>query len=508
MKKIIFLVLGILSFSGYSQSNTEVYLVDISSVDGKSALTNLRNISNNEGYDNQPSFYDDNTVLFSSTRNGQTDIAKYSIETSETTWVSNTTIGSEYSPLRIPESNAVSAVRLDTTGLQRLYEYNTSDGSSSMVLEGAKIGYHTWFTSKILVATILVENRMDLISSKLNDTETYTTIQKNVGRALHRIPNSKLVSFISKKDGKNILNSVDPISGEVKLISLLPSKTQDMCWLADGGFLVPEGSNIYKLNPLKNNEQPTIINLSNFKEIHNISRMSVSPDGKHLAFVSEEPPSKIVQKQVDSFNAGDLDAFVHCYSENVLVSNYPKDTLYVGHTKMRNNYKGLSPNTKTYNVEVLKRITIGNKVIDHEKVMRNGEFQQFQVAIYEVDNGLISSMTFIFDDKSASNPKPIVIEQLVGYNARDIDSFLSTYTDDVQLFNFPADPRSQGLEAMRKGYAGFFDSTTDLNCEIKTRIIIGNKVIDEEYITANGNNFSAVAIYEVENDKISKVTFL
>jgi len=125
-----------------------------------------------------------------------------------------------------------------------------------------------------------------------------------------------------------------------------------------------------------------------------------------------------------------------------------------------------------------------------------------------VNNGAISSMNFIFDDKSAPNPEPIVKEQLVGYNARDIDSFLSTYTDDVQLFNFPADPRSQGLEAMRKGYASFFDSTTDLNCEIKTRIIIGNKVIDEEYITANGNNFSAVVIYEVENGKISKVTFL
>ena len=35
-----------------------------------------------------------------------------------------------------------------------------------------------------------------------------------------------------------------------------------------------------------------------------------------------------------------------------------------------------------------------------------------------------------------------------------------------------------------------------------------NKVIDEEYITANGQNFSAVAIYEVENGTIAKVTFV
>ncbi len=507
MNKLLLLFLLLFTLVIRAQSSTEVFIADITTTNGKTELSNLKNISNNEGYDNQPSFYDDNTVIFASTRNGQTDIAKYSIENGETTWISNTIMGSEYSPLRIPESNAVSAVRLDTTGLQRLYKYNTTDGSSSVVLEGAKIGYHTWFTSNMLVATILVENRMDLISRNLNANGNYTTIQKNVGRALQNIPNSKLVSFISKKDGKNILNSVDPISGEVKLISPLPSKTQDMCWLADGGFLVPEGSNIYKLNPLKNNEQPAVINLSNFKEIHNISRMSISPNGKQIAIVSEEPPSKIVQKQVDSYNAGDLDAFVNCYAENVVVRNFPKDTLYVGHEKMRKNYSGLSPNKKVYEVEVVDRIVIGNKVIDREKVTGNGK-EHMQVAIYEVNNGAISSMNFIFDDTSVENPEPIVVEQLVGYNARDIDKFLDTYTEDVQLFNFPAAPRSKGREEMRKGYAGFFASTTDLNCEIKTRIVIGNKVIDEEYITANGNNFSAVAIYEVENGKISKVTFL
>jgi hypothetical protein len=446
-------------------------------------------------------------VIFASTRNGQTDIAKYDIATGETSWVSNTSIGSEYSPLRIPERNAISAVRLDTTGLQRLYAYNTNDGSSNVVLEGAKIGYHVWFTPETLVATVLVENRMDLITSNLADNGNFTTTQKSVGRSLHKIPNSNLVSFISKKDGQNALQSLDPTSGDVKLISPLPSKSQDMCWLADGSFLVPESNRIYKLTPTQNNKQPAIIDLSEFKEIHNISRMSVSPDGKHIALVSEEPPSKIVQKQVDSYNAGDLDAFVNCYAKNVVVRNFPVDTLYVGHEKMRKNYSSLSPDKKVYEVEVVDRITIGNKVIDHEKVTGNGKIKM-QVAIYEVNNGKISSMNFIFDDESDSNPEDIVKEQLVGYNARDIDSFLNTYTKDVQLFNFPAALQSKGHEELRKGYAGFFESTPDLNCEIKTRIVIANKVIDEEYITVNGNNFSAVAIYEVNNGKISKVTFL
>ena len=61
---------------------------------------------------------------------------------------------------------------------------------------------------------------------------------------------------------------------------------------------------------------------------------------------------------------------------------------------------------------------------------------------------------------------------------------------------------------MHERYSSFFESTPFLNCEINNLIVIGNKVIDEVYLTINGNNFSAVAIYEVENGKIANVTFI
>jgi len=175
---------------------------------------------------------------------------------------------------------------------------------------------------------------------------------------------------------------------------------------------------------------------------------------------------------------------------------------------MREIYKGLSPANKTYQVAVVKRIVIGSNVIDHEKVIRNGKFEQMQVAIYKVDKGAIEHMTFIYDDTKAPDPETIVQKQLDAYNARDIDGFMDTYTDDISLFNYPSEKRSQGQEEIRKGYADFFTTTPDLHCEVKNRIVIGNKVIDEEIITANGNTFSAVAIYEVDNGKISKVYFL
>src|SRR5690606_11283985 len=91
-----------------AQVNTEIYLFDLTMDKTGPVLSNPKNISNNEGYDNQPSFMDDHTVLFASTRNGQTDILQFNITQGSTSeWLTNTQTGSEYSPLKIPGTNAI-----------------------------------------------------------------------------------------------------------------------------------------------------------------------------------------------------------------------------------------------------------------------------------------------------------------------------------------------------------------------------------------------------------------
>ena len=117
-------------------------------------------------------------------------------------------------------------------------------------------------------------------------------------------------------------------------------------------------------------------------------------------------------------------------------------------------------------------------------------------------------MTFIHDKKISDDPEIIVQKQLDAYNARDIDAFVATYSDDVEVFDFPNDLRFKGTDKLRKGYADFFEKTPDLHCQLKNRMVVGNIVIDEEYLTLNGAHLNAVAIYEIENGKIAKVTFV
>lgn len=506
MKRGFFIICFLLlSARVWTQAETEVYLFDLELGNGKPVLTNPKNISNNPGYDNQPSFWDDDSVLFASTRKEQTDVLKFNVkEGSTSSWLTYTTAGSEYSPLRIPNKNAFSAIRLDVDGLQRLYEYNVKTSESTPITD-LKIGYHVWFNDHILVVTVLVDNRMDLMIIDL-EKSTQKTVYKNVGRSLQIIPGTELVSFISKKSKIWQIMSLNPLTGVAKNITNVLGQEEDICWLDENTIITGAGKKLLSLDIGSDAVWETIIEFPQ-EEINNISRIAISPNRKRLAFVAEESPAKIIQNQVNAFNNRDLDAFTSCFSDNVLVQRFPNETMYRGYDKMVENYERFFENVKTSSVEVVNRIILGNTIIDEEITKVDGR-DGHQVAIYQVENGLITSMTFIFPDGPLIDAESIVKEQVEAYNDRDIEAFSETYSRYVELFNFPKILTLQGKPNLEYKYGPLFKNTPDLYADIKNRIVLGNKVIDEESVTMNGEVFRAVAIYEVENGKIAKVTFI
>ena len=283
MKKIFFFLF--ISTVTFSQSNTEVFLYNLTNNQGSYTLANGKNISNNPGYDSQPHFYSKKSIVFSSTRNKQTDIAKYNIETGKVRFLNNTPNGGEYSPQRIPKSKNVSAVRLDTDGLQRFYEYNAKTGKSKEIIADLKVAYPMWYKKNTAINVVIVDKDLDLIITKIK-SQKHTTIQKKVGRSLHKIPNSKLVSYVSKTNNLWEIRSLNPKTGETKLIVNSIPKKEDICWLPNGVLLLANGSTLMKFNP------KTDTNWSVFHEFpesahKNISRIIVNKKGTQLALVSE-----------------------------------------------------------------------------------------------------------------------------------------------------------------------------------------------------------------------------
>jgi imidazolonepropionase-like amidohydrolase len=103
----------------------------------------------------------------------------------------------------------------------------------------------------------------------------------------------------------------------------------------------------------------------------------------------------------------------------------------------------------------------------------------------------------------------LVQQQLNAYNARDIDAFLAPYSDSVAIYNFNGKQLTKGKEQLRKQYSGYFTKSADLHCQILNRMVQGNTVIDQEYITITGRKpFGGIAVYIIEHNKISTVHFI
>lgn len=529
-----FLLIASLLVSGalFSQPNTEIFLFDTSFDSGSLKLLNPKNISNNEGYDNQPSFVNDNQILFASTRNGQTDIASYRANYDLKSWL-NFTEGGEYTPLKIPNKREVSAVRLDKDGKQRLYSYSLSDGESTELIKDLVVAYYTWYNEHTIVSAVIEDTSLNLFTTNL-DQGTSRKYDTKVGRSFHKIPNSNLVSYISKKDSLNWqIRSLDPTTGVTKRIANTIPGVEDICWLINGTILSGKDSMLYALDPKKGNSWKQILDLKSLgiEKITRIASNAISSKfliaaeiGAPSTSASQEDDSNtqtqssgtsdnsgdagaIVQRHIGPYNSGDLEAFANAFSENVVVSRFPNQRMYEGRQTLKQKYMPHFKNNTNLSVTVNNRIVLNDFVIDEElTTFNNGNGRQ--ATLYTTGSDGIRTMTFISNSDATTNPEIIVNKQLEAYNKRDIDAFAATYSKDVKLYNYPDKLQTDGQADLRKGYTDWFARASALRAVILKRIVLGNKVIDHEEVTANGQKFYAIAIYEVENGLIKKVTFI
>lgn len=285
--RYIFFFIVFISYFIKAQTNTEIYVFDIIKENESYNLVNKQKITTIKGYNNQPHFYDSNTVIFSSTNKKNTDISivKINDKKSKPKFISNTKNGGEYSPQRIPGSNHISAVRLDDSGLQRFYKYEIETGQSSEIIPNLKVAYPTWFNKNTVVSSVIVNDSLHLIVSNLKTKSNYT-VDKIVGRSIHKIPNSNLISFISKKNSENwTLNSLNLNNYEIKTICSIGQK-EDVTWLTNSIVLISDKSSILQFDYKNDKKTKVFFNFSD-QNLNNISRITVNKSGTKIAIVSE-----------------------------------------------------------------------------------------------------------------------------------------------------------------------------------------------------------------------------
>lgn len=271
--------------NSFAQSPSEIYLVDIEFTMDGFTFQNVKNISNNPGYDNQPYFRNDDLLLYARNNNNQTDIAQFSLSHNTFHWQNETTEGGEYSPQPIPNSTDLAAVRLDPDGKQRLYRY-PSEGKSTELIPEMEVAYFTFIDAQTILASILSAGHLDLILHHLDQNVTRQLL-KNSGRSIHVLPHSKAASYTAVNEEGNLdLYQLDKDSLESYFVCQLPPGIQDYIWWDDFKIFAGSGDKLLVYDLYGNGDWQQVADFSAYN-LQNITRLAMSPDHKHLAFVAE-----------------------------------------------------------------------------------------------------------------------------------------------------------------------------------------------------------------------------
>jgi hypothetical protein len=114
--------------------------------------------------------------------------------------------------------------------------------------------------------------------------------------------------------------------------------------------------------------------------------------------MTPDDPVAVVQRQLEAYNARDLDAFAANYAETIVIYRMPaSQPTFAGKEKLREVYRQRFASPQLH-AEILSRVVLGTKVIDHERIVGIRDTPVEALAIYEVRAGLIQSVWFFYPE--------------------------------------------------------------------------------------------------------------
>jgi Tol biopolymer transport system component len=277
---------------------TDIYLVPMTG--GLASLKGAKPapVSTAPGYDNQPFFSaDGRRLLFAANRDGkQTDVFMFERATGRVTQMTNTP-ENENSPTYLPsgktDADGFSVVRSEMDKTQRLWRFNATGREPSVLLADIKpVGYHAWVDPDRVVLFVLGEpNSLQLASVNSGKGEVAAN---GIGRSLHRIPGTRMVSFVHREpSGEFWIKQIDIDSKKIDTLTrVVEGNTErDMAWLPDGKtILMSGGTKVYSWT-----RGATVWTEVFDVAPHNlgaVSRLAVSPKGDAIAIVVAEPSTR------------------------------------------------------------------------------------------------------------------------------------------------------------------------------------------------------------------------
>jgi WD40 repeat protein len=277
---------------------TDVFVAPLTTAAGKLVIGAPVNVSNSPGYDNQPSFAPDGTVLYFTSARGdvtskcgspQTDIYKFVLQTRDVVRVTDTP-DCEYSPTVTPDGKHISVIRVEPDGTQRLWRFTTDGRNPEVVLADIKpVGYHAWLNETMLALFVLGQPA----TLQIADTTTgkAEVVASNIGQSVQRMPKGG-VSFVQQAgqgaQRTSTIMQVNLVDGKAvtkPLTAAVAGATQvHVTWTPDGTLLMVADGTLYGWNA----DRPEWRALADLAALglQNVTRLAVSPSGDQIALVA------------------------------------------------------------------------------------------------------------------------------------------------------------------------------------------------------------------------------
>ncbi len=134
------------------------------------------------------------------------------------------------------------------------------------------------------------------------------------------------------------------------------------------------------------------LSVRNFSHIAKVVRGGRVFDPATLA---PDGPEALAQRQLDAYNARDLEAFCAPYSEDVQIFDLDGKAQARGKEAFKARYRERFQKQTALHCQLVKRMVVGDFVLDEEAITGTGGDPIHAVAIYEVKNGKIAVVRFI-----------------------------------------------------------------------------------------------------------------
>lgn len=271
----------------YSQlPDCDIWLLDIKDSAGKISLSNPQIITYRKeyGYDNQPAFSPDGKyLLYSSQRDSgeATDIYKYDLITKQTTQFTKTPT-SEYSPTFTLDGKNISVVMVEKDSVQRLWKFPLVGGEPTCIMKNVdSIGYHCWINKDSIAVFVLTKPSFTLQVANINSQKP-KVLADSIGRCM-RMRDGNL--WFTTKAGH--FNNVYEYSLKSKTSYIKGMiESEDYCFYKNAIWSCSDNTIVTGYMNSKSGATE-IINLWSLG-IFKATRITISPDGKKLAVVSNK----------------------------------------------------------------------------------------------------------------------------------------------------------------------------------------------------------------------------